>query len=339
MLKNRDIEKQITNYLAGECSPADELVVSGLIQTDPRYKTTFNELKQLWDNAALHSYTDTYDIHLAWERVNDHMNRKPLHIVHRSSVFTPFIKRVLKYTAGIAAVLLLGFAVQKIFFVNKPLRTFASGTSVPSPLTLSDGSEIILNAVSQVKYPEKFGSHSREVYFWGEAFFEIASDPARPFVIESGDARIRVLGTSFNVKAYPGSGITEVVVNSGTVLFYHVDKNDNMLGKLILRKGEKGTFNSFTRKLSKLLNNDLNFMSWKTGILVFNETSLDKVLQVVGKKYGITFHISDPELSRLKLTATFDNESLGSVLEVLRLVHKLQFSNNGKDYLVRHSAG
>jgi ferric-dicitrate binding protein FerR (iron transport regulator) len=84
-----------------------------------------------------------------------------------------------------------------------------------------------------------------------------------------------------------------------------------------------------------MLNDDLNVASWKTGILIFNGTSMDKVMDVVGKKYGVTFHMDTTELSQLKLTATFDNESLDSVLEVLSLVHKLQFSNIGKEYLVR----
>jgi len=215
------------------------------------------------------------------------------------------------------------------------MKRFASGTEVSSPIALSDGSHIVLNSGSELNFPEKFGSHGREVYFWGEAFFEIASDPSRPFVIETGDARIKVLGTSFNVKAYPGTGITEVVVNTGTVLLFYVDKNDNVLGQVILHKGDKGVYNRITHKLAKMLNDDLNFISWKTGMLVFNETSLDKVMDVVGKKYGVTFRTNNPELYRLKLTATFDNESLDSVLEVLSLVHKLQFTHNGNDYLVK----
>jgi ferric-dicitrate binding protein FerR (iron transport regulator) len=85
-----------------------------------------------------------------------------------------------------------------------------------------------------------------------------------------------------------------------------------------------------------MLNDDPNYISWETGKLVFNETSLDKVMEVVGKKYGVNFQMDTAELSSLKLTATFDNESLDSVLEVLSLVHKLQFTHSGTDYLVKH---
>jgi len=340
MLNNRSIESKITSYLAGECTTPEKLAIDGLIQSDEQYRDIYNELKQIWDTPVLQPVTDTYNIDEAWSHINRYIQENPLSVVHTSEARRPIGIRILKYAAGIAAVLVLAFAVSLITRDNQQvLKSIASGRSVSSPVVLSDGSHIVLNSGSEVKFPEKFGSHSREVYFWGEAFFEIASDPTRPFVIETGDARIKVLGTSFNVKAYPGAGITEVVVNTGTVLFYYVDKDDNILDQVILHKGDKGTYDRTTHKLAKMLNTDLNVTSWKTNILVFNATSLDEVMKVVGRKYGVNFHMEDTGLSHLKLTATFDNESLDSVLEVLSLVHKLQFTHNGKDYLVKKVTG
>jgi ferric-dicitrate binding protein FerR (iron transport regulator) len=337
MLKSRIIETQITSYLAGECTLTEKQAIAGLIQSDAEYSKAYLALKQIWDNPVLQPVSDTYNVDEAWVNVSRHINTNRLSIVHHSPVKKQFALRLLiKYAASVAAVVLIAFSVYQIARDTKSvMKSIVTGTAISSTVALSDGSHIILNSGSELNFPEKFGSHNREVYFWGEAFFEIASDATRPFVIETGDARIKVLGTSFNVKAYPNAGITEVVVNSGTVLFYYVDQNDNILGQIILHKGEKGIFNRITRKLSRMLNDDLNVISWKTGILVFNETSLDKVMDVVGKKYDVNFHMDNSELSRLKLTATFDNESLDSVLEVLSLVHKLQFTHKGKDYLVK----
>jgi len=336
MLKNRNIELQITSFLAGESSPAEQKVIAGLIQTDSEYRDTYNELKRIWDDPLFQPVSDTYNVDNAWLKVSKHVYNQPLSVVQKSVVKPAVTMRLLKYAASIAAILLLGFAIYQVSReADVTMKSLASGNAISSPLALSDGSHITLNTDSKVKYPEKFGSDSREVYFWGEAFFEIASDPSRPFVIETGDARIKVLGTSFNVKNDPGAGITEVVVNSGTVLFYTVDKNDNILGQVILHKGDKGVFNHITGKLARMLNNDLNFISWKTGILDFKGTPLDKVMDAIGKKYGVTFRMDNSELSQLKLTATFDNEPLNSVLEVISLVHKLQFTHNGKDYLVK----
>lgn len=340
MLNNRLIESKITSYLAGECTLAEQQVIAGLIQSDTEYRDTYHELKRIWDVPAFNRVADSYDVDAAWKKVNRYISENPLSIVHRQQTRNTFVMRVMKYAASIAAVLLLAFSIYQITSSGKVvMKQLASGSVVTSPIALSDGSHIVLNTGSEVKYPEKFGSDRREVYFWGEAFFEIASDPTRPFVIETGDARIKVLGTSFNVKAYPKTGVTEVVVNTGTVLFYYVDNDNNILGQVILHKGDKGIYNRATHKLARMLNKDLNFNSWKTNVLVFNETSLGEVMEVVGKKYGVNFHLESSELSRLKLTATFDNESLDSVLEVLSLVHKLQFTHNGKDYLVKKVTG
>lgn len=336
---NRQIDIEIVNYLADECTPADSIRIAGLLQTDKDYQKVYTELKQIWDAPQAIPISDSYHVDAAWEQVSTHMNEHSLKVLPKSTFQKTISSPWVRYISGAAAILLIGFVV---FFLNRQdvsMKTMASGTSINIPVTLSDGSHISLYKSSEVKYPEKFGNTSREVYFWGEAFFEIASDPTRPFVIESGDARIKVLGTSFNVKAMPGSDMTEVVVNTGKVLFYHVDENNIILNQIELVKGEKGIYNHKTHLLSRFINKDLNFISWKTGILIFNETTLDKVMETVGKKYDVTFHLSDAQLAELKLTATFDNESLDSVLEVLSLVHKLQFTHNGKDYLVAKVAG
>ena len=337
MLENRSIESSITRYLAGECTPAEQQIIAGLIQSDSDYKEAYLSLRKIWDLPALQPVADSYDVDAAWANVNKHISTTPLRVVHHNSFGKPVVMRIFKYAASIAAVLVLAFSGYLMLRETKSvMKSVASGNSITAPVALSDGSRIVLNRGSEVKFPEKFGSNSREVYFWGEAFFEIASDPTRPFVIETGDARIKVLGTSFNVKAYPSTGLTEVVVNTGTVLFYHVDKNDNILGQVILHKGDKGVFNRNNLSLTKMPNDDVNYISWETGVLVFNETSLDKVMEVVGKRYGVNFQMDTAKISRLKLTATFDNESLDSVLEVLSLVHKLQFTHNGNDYLVKN---
>lgn len=331
----RQIDIEIVNYLAGECTPADGIRIAALLQSDSLYQASYKELKQLWDAPQAIPISDTYHVDAAWDQVNTHINEHSMQVVHSKPLRTVFSSSWMKLATGVAAVLLISFGIYFLNISNKiTYKTLASGNEINKVVSLSDGSHISMFKSSQVKFPEKFGNANREVYFWGEAFFEIASDPTRPFVIESGDARIKVLGTSFDVKAIPGSNITEVVVNTGKVLLYHVDANNIVLNQIELVKGEKGVYNHKTHKLNRFLNDNLNFISWKTGVLIFNETTLDKVMETVGKKYDVIFHLSDEQLANLKLTATFDNESLDSVLEVLSLVHKLHFTHNGKDYLV-----
>lgn len=335
---DRKIKEQLTRYITGECTRDEYLAISGLIRSDESCNKLYQQLLKAWELSKRPSGQLVFDVDKAWSSLEGRMDSTTVKYLPLKTAQNR-MRTFAGYALKVAAVLVIGLVIFQLVISRNPLKTFDSGEQSPTLFSLADGSQVFLNSASTLKYPQKFAVNNREVYFWGEAFFEITPDPEKPFIIESGETRIKVLGTSFNLKAYPGSELVEVVVNSGKVLFYHVDADDNILGEVILEKGEKGVFNKKSRQIAKSFNNEPNYLSWKTGILIFNETTLDKVLAEVGKKYGVTFAIPDKDLCQLKLTATFDNESLDSVIEVLKLVHNLQIVNDGKDYLVTKKAG
>lgn len=332
---NRNIKNNVTRFLSGNCTPEENTVISGLIASDKTYARYYRELSTLWNHLDTGAGETEFDVEAALVNVMEKITAKPLSVTHKKErKLLPFT-RWSYYVAGAAAVLMIGLMIFNTVTYEKPLKTLASGTTSMAPLNLSDGSSLFLNSRSSIKFPEKFGSTGREVYFWGEAFFEIAPDAARPFIIDMGEARVKVLGTSFNVKAYPAENEVEVTVNSGKVLFYRVDESGQILNHVTLLKSEKGVFDKKTGNIWKKTNDDLNYLSWKTGILTFNEANLDKVLSDVSRKYGVNFKYEGSDIASLKLTATFDNETLDSVLEIIQLVHHLKFIPNGKDYLVQ----
>ena len=339
-LINRKIKNQITRYLAGECDPEEILVINDLVKNDPEYRKAFIHLSKTWELVYSKAENTVFDVDSAWNKLNSRISQPSAAARNPETVRkSRDTRKLYNYTIRIAAALLIGLALFQLVKTGNRLETRTSGNEAPVTLSFEDGSSAFLNASSTIKYRQKFGDQSREVYFWGEAFFEVASDPTRPFIIESGETRVKVLGTSFNVKAYPEAEKVEVVVNSGKVLFYHVNDQEQILGQVTLLQGEKGIFNRKTRQIARILNDEPNYLSWKTGILVFNETTLDKVLEAIGQKYRIKVRMENKDLEKLKLTATFDNEPLEAVFEVLALIHDLQIVNNGKDYLVRKKTG
>lgn len=331
MFKNLKIKKRIVRFLTGECSENENLIISGLIETDEHYRAIYHELQKTWHTAKPVA-DETYDIETAWLNVLNRIDTQQEPVV-RTMHYQP-VRKIVYAVAGAAAVLLIGLGLFRFLKSSDNLKTFASDTRIAAPVTLADGSVVHLNKHSVIKYPEKFGQNNREVYFWGEAFFAIASDKTRPFVIEAGDTRIKVLGTSFNVKATEETGRVEVTVNSGSVLFYYVDESETALGQVTLSAGDKGIYDRAAGKIAKTVNTDLNFLGWKTGILVFDEAPLGDVLEALSNRYGISFNVTDKQIENLKLTATFDNESLDSILEVIQIVHSVKIRQTGKDYLV-----
>jgi ferric-dicitrate binding protein FerR (iron transport regulator) len=331
MFENLKIKKQIVRFLTGECSEEEGRVISGLIETDERYRSIHKQLQKTW-HTAKPAADETYNVDDAWLNVLNRIetqNEPVVRTIHHHKV-----RRIVYAVASAAAVLLIGLGIFNFLKPSDNLKTFCSDTKIAAPFKLSDGSVIHLSKNSVIKYPEKFGQNSREVYFWGEAFFAIASDKTRPFVIEAGETRIKVLGTSFNVRASEETGRVEVTVNSGSVLFYYVDESETALDQVTLTAGDRGVYNRKTGKITKSVNTDLNFLGWKTGILVFDEAPLADVLETLGSRYDVSFNVTDKQIENLRLTATFDNESLDSILQVIQLVHSVKISKTGKDYLV-----
>jgi transmembrane sensor len=295
----------------------------------------FSQIQTIWQKSAPKTPSlEQFDIDTAWNALNSRIEKANIlnHPIHKAK--SRKFNRSFSLITRIAAVLLIAFGIFQLVRPTQKFNTVSSGASIAAPVMLSDGSVIHMNKQSSIKYPEKFGKTKRDVYFWGEAFFDIAADKTKPFVIEVGETRVKVVGTSFDVKANPESDRIEVVVNSGKVLFYTVAANSAKDNQVFLDPGEKGVYIKTTGKISKFRNDNLNFLSWKTGILTFRETRLPDVLDALNQKFGAKFVISDSELKKLRLTAKFDNESLDSVLDDLRLVFDIRIQQNGKDYLI-----
>jgi ferric-dicitrate binding protein FerR (iron transport regulator) len=233
-------------------------------------------------------------------------------------------------SSGIAASLLITLGIVKLSDHENALKQYSSGYEVSAPHTLPDGSIIELNQNTTIKYPEKFNNRTREVSIFGEAFFEIKPNSEKPFIVHSAGLNIKVLGTKFNVKAYPGQETVKVFVSSGTVLVYpnNVGYGEE-LGQ-ILSEGEQASYNKQTGLITKGEDDDLNSTSWKTGVLTFKETPLSDVFNALEERYNKKFIVGNKELLDKRLTARFEDLSFEDALEALALIFEIKYEN-GQD--------
>ena len=177
--------------------------------------------------------------------------------------------------------------------------------------TLSDGSVITLNKRSTVTYPSKFKGNTRAIALKGEAFFNVAPDKKRPFIISVNDVQVTVVGTSFNIKGENGN--TEVVVESGVV---RVTRS----GKTVeLNAGEKVVMHANDSIASKEAVDEKLYNYYRTKEFVCDETPLWKLVQVLNEAYDAKIIIGRKELNDKKITTIFYNESLEKILEVIHL--------------------
>jgi transmembrane sensor len=241
----------------------------------------------------------------------------------RNLIASPFIR----IAAGLIFAALLLVSGYEVFFnpsAKSNLLELSASSQVLNAFTLPDGTLVSLNSNTKLIYPKKFGRSTREVTIEGEAFFEVKPNKNKPFIIHAGNAQIKVLGTSFNVNAYPESKLVEVTVETGRVQVLNKTDNSVQTNELILTPGDKGTLIYESNSLHKTSNQNPNFLAWKTHNLIFKATSLDEVIQDLAKVYKVDIRIADSNLNKLLLTAQFNNYSLDFILEVIETTFKIE---------------
>jgi transmembrane sensor len=193
-------------------------------------------------------------------------------------------------------------------------------------VSLPDGSKIYLNRNSELSYRENFGKNKREVKLTGEAFFEISPDVNKPFIIDAGKASVKVVGTSFNVITNNTESAVEVYVITGKVILS--DKSGSQ--SVALEPGYVGTI-SYERS-EKSLNDNPNYQSWNTGLLVYNRQKLDVVFKDLKRVYNMEIVADDPSILENLWSSPIDNETEETIISIICTSFNLSYTKDGNVY-------
>lgn len=204
-----------------------------------------------------------------------------------------------------------------------------------SRLVLSDNTVVWLNAGSRLVYPSRFKDKVREVLLFGEAFFEVSKDEDKPFVVKTSDLQIKVLGTEFNVSAYPEDKVIQTVLKEGSVA---VSSNHSGLFEraLVLKPNQMASFNR-TSKDTKVYDVDVSYYTlWTKGLLSFDEIDFTRIVKKVERFYNISIGFSEPKLGTTRISGKLDlKQSRDEVLEYLEKVSLTKIDKlNDNQYIV-----
>lgn len=181
-------------------------------------------------------------------------------------------------------------------------------------LQLSDGTNVYLNAGTSLRYPVKFiDGNQRQVFLIGEAFFDVTSDKKHPFIVNAEDLNVEVLGTEFNVSAYPEDVFTDVVLVEGFVRLYTDEKS--LSEAVTIKPGTKGRLN---KKLDYITTETVDisiYTSWMEGGLVFRNMPFENIVKKLERHYNMKIIINNEKLSGEIFNASFkDDPSIEKVL-------------------------
>ena len=232
-----------------------------------------------------------------------------------------------------AAVILLCLSVWATYSYMQPaaMQTVSTLAEVRT-IRLPDGSTVTLNRYSSLSYPEKFKSGQREVELNGEAYFEVSKDPGHPFVVYTETVDIQVLGTHFNVDAYPANPDVRTTLLTGSVAVSDKSKS----GRMILKPNETAIYNKVEKRLTcEVPENAQDEISWRRGEFIFDNLTLREVARELSNSFGTTVHISDTSLQNYRITARFRNgEDLETILSVSHDAGYFNYSRNKKQITI-----
>ena len=324
MTDNKDSHwEKIAGKLHGELSIEEEAEFSQMM-TDNANLLEFEKAQKMHDNLTKSGSIATTGRLRSWVKVENGIRNYRL----RWKMVT------LKYAAILVVAFLAGNLIRPASLEVK--ETHFSEITVPygqmSQLTLSDGTKIWLNSWTTLRYPERFAEDQRVVSIEGEAYFEVAKMPDKPFTVNTSDLKVKVLGTSFNLSAYKTDDGTSVTLVEGKVSVH--DNAGNTIA--LLSPGQKATKNKNETDID-IQNVETGFYSaWTDGEIFFDDEPLEQIAIKLERWFNVEITFADERLKLYRFTGTIlKNKPVDQIMQALELLSPISFKHqvnvNGRD--------
>lgn len=312
------IDAQLAKYILQESSSKEKEDVQYWIHANKQNEKYYEDFLLLWNKSNTASPQGNGVEEDAWQRFLTRLQQQDP-IVKPMSVRQ---KRTLIWR--VAACLVIIFTVGFVCYNwNKDKNITVQSHDMVHKEMLPDGSIIDLNKHSNLSYKSSFNKKEREVDFYGEGFFRVAPNKQIPFVIHTGQVRIEVVGTSFNVNNTRSA--TEITVQTGIVKVASQGK------EMELHPNEKAIISSDKTSNWQKTKSDADLYSYyATGRIVCDKTPLIELVAKLNTIYGVEITISDPQKANLEITTTFDHESVDEVINIIQKTLNLQIEKQGK---------
>ncbi len=328
-------DELLMKYLIGNLTAEESETIRLSMEAEPSNRKYLEQMEQIWKSSGSIREFQSIDAAKDWNSLRERFGFSKQPEEHHP---TRQIRRMTFRILRVAALILLVFASTFLIYyytgngrLSKMdwITLYASGQG--KEITLPDGSKVSLNTGSRLAYPAEFKGLKRTVKLEGEAFFDVARNEEKAFiVIVADEASTEVLGTSFHLKEDPGKRRVFLNVLTGKVAFYPKGKKKQAL---VLGRNEHAEYHN--GHIQQQVSFDLNFLSWKTRTLTFDNTPLPQVLKQLEKHFYKEFNIMDTGLDTLALTGTYKNQEFDDVLEEISLVLDIAFKETDGRIQVR----
>ncbi len=327
-MKKREIvhTNLIQQFLLGKLSVADERKLLEWIEESPEHEKIFRRIQKELKQQTIDSDSDV--TRMQWEQLKEQINNKfdtgapvrKLHFYNRSG----FLAIAASLILGFIIYILVGNFYRKSGDISQKIAQTQIGEK--TNIVLPDGSVVYLNSATKLVYPENFSGETREVELTGEAFFEVSHNPQKPFIVHTTNIDVRVLGTEFNLRAFPKENTISTTLIKGKVRI-EKEEDDAIIRLGELNPSEKADYFIDKNELSiKQEANLEKYIAWKEGKLVFDNASIEEVVKKLELWFNVKVEVKSEELKKAHFTMTFTDETIEQVLKLIEISYPIKYT-------------
>ncbi|WP_343669725.1 FecR domain-containing protein [Chitinophaga sp.] len=315
-----NIDSLIVRSLENSLSPSEQTMLQTWLNEDAAHRRYFDEIRRTWTITGEHDIDFIPDTAANWQRFKERVyttEAPALQVVSNRKMYL----RVAASITGIAVATLLYFTLR-----GPNEITTLTAANEKKTIKLPDGSKVYMNHNSRLRYDKQLAGAERAIYLEGEAFFEVANQPGRPFVVYANETQTQVLGTSFDVRAYAATPV-EVTVVTGKVAVSH-DTH-----KLVVTPGRKVIF-AAGKQPEENANDDANFIAWKENRFVFDNMQIHDIVKTLENYYGVKIIVADKSIDTMRPTWSPDISDLPTLLGQLSYITNSGWLKEGTTYKI-----
>ena len=350
IISENQFYKLLSLKLSGDASKEELQLLSQQLEASPHWQFLYDQMMQAGSVYPTDDIAQAYAAHIVKMQLQGKLDNEN---VTGQEVEKRSFRRIF-YTVAIAAAI-IGFSF--LLYVKatsqEPIKIsineVATKKGSKSFIKLPDGTQVWLNADSKLTFKENFGDKTREVSLSGEAFFDVFHDADHPFIIHTGKADIKVLGTTFNIRNYAVDKTMEATLIKGKIEVTLKDRPGEKIyihpqEKIIISKESSisvddkvKTGNKSTAAINKVILTTVTFKDtliaetgWMKDKMVFVNQPLEKIAEEIERKFAVVVVFKTSAVKQYRYTGIFDRENVSEIFHIIQLSRKINYSINDK---------
>lgn len=329
----------IIKFIAGEASDQETDVLKASLEKSAETRRLFDQENELWHESDVHAKLKYFKTEEGWNTISSKLGikgerSKSIFIINRNRI------SILLAVAAVSVLLAMGSVflwLSEKKLVRQPLygsTTVVTDEGQKTHIYLSDSTEVYMNSGSIIKYDAGFNISERNINLTGEAFFNVCTNPEKPFIVQLDQMTVSATGTKFNVLSYSNEERIETTLEEGKIQVKVRGQEP-----VEVKSGQQVVYFTGTGRISVMDVNTETYTSWKENKLRLIDTPFEESLRRIARRYNVVFEIRNSDLLDLKYTATFIDESIEEVMQLLKSVSPISYkinirtSVNDKTYL------